>query len=523
MRTLWNSVSDNRFAAVYLTGLMLFAVGLPLSKTAISMALFLLSVHWLISGGFRNLPPLKSKRGMALAFFLLIIAIHLAGLAFTSDFRYAFKDLRIKAPLLLMPLFIASGPLLKPHQLRLILQVFVLAVFTGSLIVLYQQLVYQPVDPRDLTPFVSHIRFSMMVCLAVVIAWALLFTPSAFKTAKYSMLLPALWLPVALMMLQSLTGLVAAVLVTVVILFMGMLKHRKPWIRAASITLLIGAVASIMTFGLHLRREFQPVSFPEPSSLDSCTALGNPYFHDPASPLNENGNLIMIYLALDELKEAWNLRSGVSFDTSQPGGGTTGDVLIRYLTSLGLRKDAAAVNSLRPQDIAAIERGVTNHLYDEWSGLRRKTDQLKWEYWNYLGGGDARGHSLMQRTELWSAGFSLAQENLLTGVGTGDLKSAWAQKLQHMGSSLAGTPLRAHNQYLTILITFGIPGVLLFLMALFAPLIIQRKLVNGVAAAFLVIVFFSMLVEDTLETQVGVSFFAFFFALFLFPKVEKEP
>lgn len=523
MQILWQQLSKDRFTAIYLAGLFLLAAGLPLSKTAMSMALLLLAIHWLISKSYRNLPSLRSSSGLALVFFLLIFAIHIFGLIYTTDFRYAFKDLRIKAPLLILPLFLASGPVPGKQTMRNVLHLFVLAVFAGSLIALYQQLVFQPVDPRDLTPFISHIRFSMMVCLAAVISFKTLISSSSARYEKITMLLPALWLPVALLMLQSLTGLVAAFLIMVAILFMGMSQKNRLWIRLSCAGVLLAGVIGTLAFALNLRNEFHPAAPHELSSLDSLTARGNAYVHHLASPLNENGHLIMIYLAVDEMKEAWNLRSTVAFDTPQPRGGTTGDVLIRYLSSKGLRKDADGVNALTDHDIAAIEKGSTNYLYDHWSGLRRKIDQLKWEYWNYLGGGDAMGHSLMQRIELWSAGVMLARENILIGVGTGDLKQSFKVMLEKRQSSLANTPLRAHNQYLTILITFGLLGALLFLAALIIPLIIQRHRIGVLETSFLVIVFFSMLVEDTLETQVGVSFFTFFFVLFFLMKSPLDP
>ncbi len=517
MQNIIRFIRKNRYESVYLTGVMLFAAGLPLSKTAMSIALFLLSIHWLISKGYLSFPGIRSERGLAFLFFMLIIIVHLTGLVFTSDFRFALKDLRIKLPLLLFPLFMVTAPTLTAVQVKYVIKVFLISVLAGSLIALYNQLVHQPVDARDITPFVSHIRFSMMVCLAAVASAWLAITGSDKWPVRLILALCAVWFSISLIMLESLTGLLAFAMVVAMVLITGAFLKGKPLIRSGSIIILVMVAVSIywITQAVIIK-EFLPDRDLQARNLEKFTSLGNPYYHDITSPVNENGNLVWINVSFDEMCSAWNSRSRVEHDSILPSGGRVADVLIRYLSSKGLKKDAEGVNSLTEDDISAIERGITNFRHDQWSGMRRKFDQLKWEYWNYRQGGDARGHSLMQRIELWQTGISLAKENLITGVGTGDLKNEFAGQLEKQGSSLTGTPLRTHNQYITILITFGLPGLLLFLLAIVMPLIIRRKTIDIVFAAFLVIVLSSMFVEDTLETQVGVSFFVFFFSLYIF-------
>ena len=62
---------------------------------------------------------------------------------------------------------------------------------------------------------------------------------------------------------------------------------------------------------------------------------------------------------------------------------------------------------------------------------------------------------------------------------------------------------------------FGIIGMFWFLGALFYPIIAEKKILDFFYLTFFTIAFLSMLTEDTLESQAGVTFFAFFNSLFL--------
>jgi hypothetical protein len=515
-------LTADRYRNVYLAGLWIFAAGLPLSKSAMSMALLLLSVHWLISGGFRHFPSIRTSEGAAFYLFMLIPFIHLAGLWNTSDFHYAAKDLRIKMPLLLLPLFVVTAPELTEKHISQVIRVFTLAVLAGTFVSLCILISRNPLDPRDLVPFNSHIRFSMMVSLAlfsIVLAKPVICHKKACFVLR---VVGALWLLVSILLLESLTGILALLAGTVIILMWSTLKPG---------TGLMQKMASLMGifclfFGLwwgyqSVSREFLP-NLPELTAhLDPISGLGNPYFHDTRSPVNENGNLVWIYVAKAEMEDAWNHRSQVAFDSTLSSGYKAGDVLMRYLSSKGLRKDAGGVAALDIQDITLIESGVTNYRYGRHSWMRKRFDQLKWEYWNYRSGGDPRGHSLLQRIELWRVGIDLAKENLLLGVGTGDIRQAFSYHLDKMKSSLAGTPLRTHNQYITILITFGLPGLLLFLVAIAGTIYFRFRRMNVLFAVFLVVLLISMLMEDTLETQVGASLFSFVFSIFAFQPNKK--
>ena len=63
------------------------------------------------------------------------------------------------------------------------------------------------------------------------------------------------------------------------------------------------------------------------------------------------------------MEEEWNNVSEIDFQGRTTNGNTIRGTLIRFLTSKGLRKDAAGVRQLSTAEVKAIEHGVANHIY----------------------------------------------------------------------------------------------------------------------------------------------------------------
>ena len=106
---------------------------------------------------------------------------------------------------------------------------------------------------------------------------------------------------------------------------------------------------------------------------------------------------------------------------------------------------------------------------------------------------------------------------MLFGVGTGDVADAFNRQYREMNSSLSEEwRLRAHNQYLTFLISFGLIGFLLVMTSLVFPVFKEKGISNIRFLVFIAIILISMMNEDTFETSAGAMFASFFYALFLF-------
>jgi hypothetical protein len=241
------------------------------------------------------------------------------------------------------------------------------------------------------------------------------------------------------------------------------------------------------------------------------SAGGEPYFSLPDNTQLENGYYILRYIAWDELRRSWKAVSGLSLSETDALGNPLSGTVVRYLTSLGMRKDSVAVYSLKPEDIARIKQGVTNVEWKNKTGLEQRLDRILYEIDSFRNGGSANGHSVLQRLEFWRAGLHIVGKHVLFGVGTGDVKDAYNQSYNELNSTLDHEHrLRAHNQYLTFFVAFGLCGGLWFLWVNVA---LWKKAPNTLAFAFLIIVFLSYLTEDTLETQAGVTLVVFFTSL----------
>ncbi|MBP7245000.1 MAG: hypothetical protein KBA99_06790, partial [Bacteroidia bacterium] len=81
--------------------------------------------------------------------------------------------------------------------------------------------------------------------------------------------------------------------------------------------------------------------------------------------------------------------------------------------------------------------------------------------------------------------------------------------------------LRAHNQYLSFGVAFGWPGLLFFIFVLLFAVRFAFQQQNYIYIAFLIIAMGSFFNEDTLETQAGVTFFAFLNSVFLWSWSSK--
>jgi len=108
------------------------------------------------------------------------------------------------------------------------------------------------------------------------------------------------------------------------------------------------------------------------------------------------------------------------------------------------------------------------------------------------------------------AAADMMKRHPLTGVGAGDVRDATDVYLQLHYPSLAGLQLMPHNQFLHAGASAGIPGMLVFTLALLWPLLYRRAWRDPLLAAFYVLILSSCMVEHTLETQLGTAFYILF-------------
>lgn len=506
---------------IYVVGLSLAVMGMPVSKVLMSVAMFVLIINWVVEGDLKNKLQLFSKNKIAIVITSLYL-LHLVGLLWTTDFAYGFKDLKNKLPILLLPLVLSSTPAPSEKNFKLVLHIFLFSLFSETIVSLYNLYGFSGkmiTNMRDMTSHVSHIRFSLMLVLGIFTVSYLI---TKWKThynerQKVMMGSVAAWFLFFLVILQSANGLVIFFVTALFSLLYFALKTKNKKLKVSFLSTVVVACFAVAAWLGSVVKSFYHVNEVDVATLDSLTALGNPYKHNLKDKRIENGNRLGIYVAWEEMEEAWNKRSAVKFTDKDKNGSMVCFTLERFLTSKNYRKDAEGVAKLTDKEIIAIQSGVANHRYLDKLSFSDRIYEILWEFEDYRLNGDPSGHSVMQRLEYWKAAKNIIRENPLFGVGTGDLITAYREQYEKMDSPLSDEfRKRAHNQYLTMAVAFGLFGVVWFLISLFYPLVALRFQPGYIYYVFLLIVLFSFISEDTLESQAGVTFFAFFNSFFLF-------
>jgi hypothetical protein len=498
-------------------------IALPLSKFLMSVAQFYLVGLWLFDK--RLLEKWREFFSDRAAMVLVsIYIIHVIGLLWTTDFHYAAKDLRIKLPLLALPVIIATSPRISARVFNYLMLIFIAANVVGSFFSMHELLTKDIVEIRKISLFMSHIRFSLNICVAVFVGFYLVFGSRFFRVGvKVAIFTTVLWLIIFLGIMESITGIAIALLVASMLILLTVYLSEKLWLKNVLFVVLITAPMIIFIYLSRLYDDYKPDGPFIYEGMDVTTSRGNYYGHDTTLKGAENGNWIGQYIQYAELEEAWNNRSELAFNGMDKTGHYLRFTLIRYLTSKGLRKDYDGVEALSDADITNIENGIANHRHVVESSLQKRLRMIVWEMMLYRESGYLSGHSVAQRIEFWRAATRIIKHHFWLGTGTGDIDNAFKDEYNKMNSQLEQQfRWRAHNQYITMVVQLGLFGFLWFMFALIYPARKLHMYRDYYYLVFFAILMLSMLTEDTLESQAGATFFAFFTTFFLFARKDKN-
>jgi hypothetical protein len=487
-------------------------IGLSFSRAFASLSYVLIIATWLFDRNvFRKFEAFfKNRAAWMLA---SIYFIHLIGLVYTSDFSYAWLEIRTKIPLLILPLVFSTMRKISKKEFLLVLLIFSLSVVATWGTSLFYFLRDAPLDFRDAFHFNSHIRLSLMAIIAVGIFGWMSFNPELRIPlwAKFIFILMSIFLIWVVTIMEVMSGMIILLLASIILGFIFAYRSNYPRGKIALgviITLFLLAAAWLYVSIDNYRTPDESVIKKQYSKQ------GNIYFQDESLPI-ENGSYIGRNICWSEMKSAWKDRSSIPFDSSTSNGYAVNYTLLRYLNSKHLSKDKEGVAQLSEQDVKAIENGFANVEYTKQFSFKKRIYKLLWEYDNFLQGGDINSSSAIKRFLLWKTGLNIIAQNPIIGVGTGDVKQAFKNQLHLENSPLKDSNLRAHNQWISIAIAFGLVGFLLFTFALFYPWIYLKRF-DFLFVSFFVIYTLSMFWEDSLETQIGVTIFAFFYPFLLF-------
>ncbi len=504
---------------IYFVGLCIIAFFLPLSEYISNAAVLLVVTNFLIELNYKKKLK-KLIENKSILIFLLLFFVSVIWLFNTNNFDFAFRDIRIKLPLLALPVIFGTSDALSKRRMNFISFAFILGVLGSTLAGLFSYFelipINNPDNVRNLSIFVSHIRLSLMICLSVLIIFYFIHERIFFT--RYSVIpavLVIVWFVMFLVMIQGFTGLISLCVVGLISLAVSANKETSKLRKSIYFGLVIGIPLVIVGYlGLQIKTFYSPTH--ERLEAKQYTINGNLYFHDTTAGILENGNLIYVDICEKELFAEWNKRSELKLEGEDANRQSLLHTLIRFLASKGLTKDAQGVASLTDIEVVQIENGKTNYKYAVHETLNKRVYNIIWQIDVYARGGNPSGHSITQRFEYMKAGLILAYREFWIGTGTGDIddeyKSLYIERHSQLDSLYRH---RAHNQFLTFFVSFGVIGGVLCLIAIFYPVISDYKFKNYLFGVFVLIMILSMLTDDTLETTTGVVFVSYFYSLFL--------
>lgn len=504
---------------IYLFGLCLFVLSVAVSEYITSISIWILVTNWFFHFNFRE-KAIIFIRKKGIAVFLLLFFAHVFWLINTSNFDFAFNDLRIKLPLLVFPVIIGTTKEISQKELVLVIKFFILGLLISTLsgLLAYFNVINVPDtdNMRNLSIYISHIRLALMLCLAIFIL--VYFIDKKIFKSKTEIILSSIiliWLAAFMFKVQVATGIIIFFLIGFYLLYQKLKKEKKLVRKVFYLSTIIIVPLFILVYLIVFIHDFYTPT-QKNQGTEIYTAQNNIYYNDFENMFIENGNYIYRDICEKELYETWEKRSNVSLDSITRSNQKLLHTLLRYMTSRGLKKDAEGVTQLSDGDIRAIEAGKTNYRFKNKSFINERLYSIIWQLDIYAKGGNPSGHSVTQRLEYIKAAFTILYQNFWTGTGTGDLDDAYRKYYSETNHVLKPEfQHRAHNQYLTFFVTFGVFGAFLCFFAIFYPVIINKAHNNYYFMIFFAIALISMINEDTLETMIGVVFFSFFYSLFM--------
>ena len=509
----------------FYTSVFLFAVSLPFAEFMISISAGLIFVSWLLTARFAE-KARQLKNQPAALLIISIFFVYVLGIFFTHDQSLAIYELKKTVFILAIPLCLSTGPAISYNLFRKIIISFLAALNLATVAALIRLVFREQLGILDIWEilFVSHIGFTFQLLLGIsILIYELYNNHSMRKSLRIFLIADIVYLIVFLFILKSLTGLVTLALLMVIHLFFVIWKIKiRKWKLLALVILPLMILGGFAYMGWCVHR-FYDTEQVDLSRLPEKTQSGHIYQHDINNKLIENGHYVGLYVCEEELQKSWEQRSSLGYQQTDQNGFPISTTLIRYLTSKGLTKDSAGMSKLLDEDIGYIEKGNANHIYTQrFLSLYTRIYQTIWELDVYFKTGDPNMKSLAKRIEFVKAAFTIIRQHPLFGVGTGNWKQAFVDAYQKNQSQLEPDQYgSSHNQYLNYMVKFGILGFLWIIFAWVYPLFLTNKHHYYPAVMLLLILGISNFSDSNLEAHMGISFFIFFYSLFLFSETNQ--
>lgn len=238
------------------------AFALPFRNALSGIAIFALLLLWILDKRrAEHIKRIFSNKVVLLIF--LVYVVHVVGLLYTSNFRFAISDLEIKLPLLILPLVIFSRAHVTTNLLRKIAIAFTLGcVIAASYCIGDSYLRYK--ETQDAGEF-FYINFSVLMHTSYfsmylnfgILMLIFLFLKNRYRgdnkiTINLSVIFVSLFFLVCIVLLSSKAGIIITTISSVLMAFY-LIKIRKEY-------LIAGILVSVITVFMYILPKYAPTA-----------------------------------------------------------------------------------------------------------------------------------------------------------------------------------------------------------------------------------------------------------------------
>jgi O-antigen ligase len=183
-------------------------------------------------------------------------------------------------------------------------------------------------------------------------------------------------------------------------------------------------------------------------------------------------------------------------------------LLLYFLFNQKLRKKSIALALIFGLAIAFVILNPVSH-YKNWQELQTSEYRLD-ENKTYETSTEIRA------SLLWLSWDCMKEVNPILGAGIGDTETLLERKASEQGVKNIHGYFNPHNQYISLFIGVGFPGLLFFCSILLYAFLTAIKEKSFLLSTFIILFALMSVTEPTLERQKSVILFALFFPLLFF-------
>ena len=500
---------------VYVFFISCLAASISLGKVPMSISLIGLTLNWILELDFQlKWKKIKDQKYLPIIFSGLFL-IELLWLPISKDTTIGLNVLRIKLPLLLLPLIIGSSTRISKREWKTIITTFFIGILVSTIWVYLVSLEVLPSKKesgtaRDASIFMSHIRYSVLLSLSAIFVLVLAFKNLINKLIAIVFFLWLLFLIFKLSTITAILGLSFALLfLFIALIFASRNKHKKVYLAGiASLFFLIGLYVTTIV------NDFYHIKIKE-RSLQTHSFGGEKYQFDLKDNTTENGFFLWENIAQKELERAWNRKSKISFNSKDKKNQPVKATLYRFLTSKGHNKDSVGLSKLTQNEIQKIENGETSSV--DYNNFEKRIRSLLYQRESRKKSSDPNNQTINQRVVFWKAGIDIFLNQTVIGYGPGGAKKQFKKYYKNRNTNLKkSNQLLAHNQFITQSINLGALGTIIWVFVLFYSFLKIEKEISLFFVPYLILMFFAFMSDDMLEVQAGVTIFSFFGTIMLF-------